>query len=183
MRKSQRLHAFSWLGVILSVIVLAVFGFIGVKSTLDYNYCKELQTAIDKGIIVEAEIVALKYKSSGGNHGHGSIYYIMYRYTDEDGIIYESYCGSGNYETEAEDRKRIGEKVEIYIGGLSEVGAQPLSRAVCYGTEVDVGTEIILMSVFYSAIVLYIIAVILYCLFFYDKLPFQKKKSDNTEKA
>ena len=71
MRKSQRLHAFSWLGVILSVIVLAVFGFIGVKSTLDYNYCKELQTAIDKGIIVEAEIVALKYKSSGGNHGHG----------------------------------------------------------------------------------------------------------------
>lgn len=181
MRKSQKLHALSWKGVILSIIVLAVFGFIGAKATIDYIYCKELQAAIDKGIIVEAEIVALKYKSSGGNHGHGSIYYIMYRYTDEEGIIYESYCGSGNYETEAEDRKRIGEKVEIYIGGLSNLASQPLSRAVCYGTEVNVGTEIILMSVFYSADVLYIIAVIIYCLFFYNKLPFQKKKPDNME--
>lgn len=180
MRKSQRLHAFSWLGIVLSLVVIAVFGFIGAKGTLEYIHCKELQAAIDKNIIVEAEIVALKYKSSGGNHGHGSIYYIMYRYTDEEGIIYESYCGSGNYKTEAEDRKRIGEKVNVYIGGLSATG-RPLSRAVCYGTEVDVGTEIILMSVFYSAFILYIVAVILYCLFFYNILPIRKKKPDNTE--
>ncbi len=178
MAKSQRLHAFSWLGVILSIIALSVFGFIGAKSTLDYNYCKELQTAIDKGIIVEAEIVALVHTSGGKNSG--SIYNIMYRYTDQDGIVYESYCGRGNYETEAEDRKRIGEKVNVYIGGLSATG-RPLSRAVCYGTEVDVSLYIIVMSVFYSAIVLYIFAVILYCLFFYNKLPFQKKKFDKTE--
>lgn len=101
MAKSQRLHAFSWLGVILSIIALSVFGFIGAKSTLDYNYCKELQTAIDKGIIVEAEIVALVHTSGGKNSG--SIYNIMYRYTDQDGIVYESYCGRGNYETEAEE--------------------------------------------------------------------------------
>ncbi len=181
MKKSQKMHALSWKGVIISIIVLAVFGFIGAKATLDYIYCNELQATIDKNIIVEAEIVALNYKSSGGNRGHGSIYYIMYRYTDEEGIIYESYCGSGNYETEEDDRKLIGEKVAIYIGGLSKVGAQPLSRAVCYGTKVEVSTEIILMSIFYSAIILYIAAVIIYCLFFYDKLPIRKKKPDNTE--
>ncbi len=176
MRKSQKLHALSWKGVILSIIVLAVFGVIGAKATIDYIYCKELQATIDKNIIVEAEIVALKYKSSGGNHGHGSIYFIMYHYTGEDGIIYEGFCGSGNYETEEDDRKLIGEKVAIYIGGLSKVGAKPLSRAVCYGTKVEVSTEIILMGVFYSAIVLYVVAVIIYCLFFYNKLPFQKKE-------
>ena len=84
MRKSQRQHAFSWLGLILSTIVLAVFGFISVMATLSYNDCKELQTVIDKGIIVEGEIVALEY-SSGVKYGSGSIYYIKYQYVDEDG--------------------------------------------------------------------------------------------------
>lgn len=176
--KSQRLPALSWKGIILSIIVIATFGFIAIKSTLDYVYCKELQTAINKGIVVEAEIVALDYRSGG----HGSIYHIMYRYTDEDGIVYESYCGSGNYLTEEEARKRIGEKVEIYIGGLSKVGAQPLSRAVCYGTKVDVRDDVIVMSVFYAAILIYIVLVIIYCLFFYDKLPkLKKRKSESRE--
>lgn len=178
MAKSKKLHALSWKGVILSIIVIAVFGFIAVKSTLNYIYCKELQTAINKGIVVEAEIVSLKHNSSGG---HGSIYYIMYRYIDDDGIVYEgSYGrGSGDYwEEEEARRKLIGQKVEIYIGGLSKVGAQPLSRAVCYGTEVDVSNEIIVMSVFYSAILIYFVLVILYSLFFYDKLP--KLKNNKT---
>ena len=178
MRKSQRQHAFSWLGLILSTIVLAVFGFISVMATLSYNDCKELQTVIDKGIIVEGEIVALEY-SSGVKYGSGSIYYIKYQYVDEDGIIYESYCGRGDHRTVDEARKLIGEKVEIYIG-LSGSG-QPLTRPVSYGTEVDVTNAIIVMSGCYSAIVLYIIAIILYCLFFYNKLPFQKKKSDKKE--
>lgn len=179
MKRSQKLHAFSWLGVILSIIVLAIFGFIGAKATLDYIYCKELQTVIDKNIIVEAEIFDLVYRSSTGGHGGGSTYKIMYRYIDENGIKYENSCGRGNSETEAEDLKRIGEKIEIYIG-LSESG-QPLCRAVSDGTKVDLTKDIIVMSVFYSAIVLYIIAVILYCLFFYNKLPVRKKKFDNTE--
>ena len=102
----------------------------------------------------------------------------MYRYTDDDGIVYEGSCGSasGSYlEEEEARRKLIGQKVEIYIGGLSKVGAQPLCRAVSYGTEVDVSSEIIVMSVFYSAILIYIVLVIIYCLIFYDKLPKLKK--------
>ena len=180
--KNKKLTALSWKGVILSIIVLATFGFIAVKATLDYIYCKELQATVDKGIVVEAEIVALKHKSGGG---HGSLYYIMYRYVDEDGIVYESYCGrgGGDYWEEEEARKLIGEKVEIYIGGLSKVGAQPLSWPESYGSKISVSTDIVSMSVFYSAIVLYIGAVIIYCLFFYDKLPIRKKKSDNAENS
>lgn len=181
MAKSKKLHALSLKGIILSIIVLTVFGFIGVKATLDYIYNKELQSAINKGIVVEAEIVALVH-SSAMPQGHGSTYKIMYRYTDKDGLVYEGYCGSGYYRTEEEDRKRIGEKVEIYIGGLSEVGAQPLCRAVSYGTEVDVITDIILMSVFYSAILIYITLIVIYCLIFYDKLPkLRKSKSNSSE--
>lgn len=180
MAKSQKLHALSWKGIILSIIVVAVFGFIGVKSTLDYIYCKELQAAINKGVIVEAEIVALVH-TSGVRHGGGSIYNIEYRYIDEDGVVYESYCGRGNYETEEEARKLIGEKVEIYIGGVGSF-SRPLCRAVSFGTKVDVSQYIIVMSVFYSAILVYIGLVILYCLFFYDKLPISKKrKTDSTE--
>ena len=177
MRKSQRLHAFSWLGIVLSLVVIAVFGFIGAKGTLEYIHCKELQAAIDKNIIVEAEIVALVHSSSGGG---GSIYHIMYRYTDDDGIVYVSYCGRGNYETEAEDRKRIGEKVKVYIGGMGSF-SQALTWPVSYGTEVDFNFYLILSWVFYSAIVVYLILCIIYCLFFYNILPIRKKKPDNTE--
>ena len=177
MAKSNKLHALSWKGVILSIIVIAAFGLIAVKSTLSYIYCKELQTAIDKDIVVEAEIVYFKHNANGL---HGSNYQIMYRYIDDDGIVYEGSCGSGggNYWEEEEARRElIGQKVEIYIGGLSKVGAQPLCWAVCYGPEIDVSTEIILMSVFYSAILIYIVLVILYCLLFYDKLPKLHKKT------
>lgn len=177
--KSKKLHALSWKGIILSIIVIAVFGFIGAKSMVDYIYCKELQAAINKDIIVEAEIVAL-VRTSGVRHGGGSIYNIMYRYIDEDGIVYESYCGRGNYETEEEARKLIGEKVEIYIGGVGSF-SRPLCRAVSFGTKVDASQYIIVMSVFYSAILVYILLVILYCLFFYDKLPKLKKNKALSE--
>lgn len=177
MKRSQKLHAFSWLGVILSIIVLAIFGFIGAKATLDYIYCKELQATVDKGVIVEGKITDLVHRAV--SVGSGTTYYIRYRYTDKLGLIYEGYCGNGTYSTEAEDLKRIGEKIEIYIG-LNDKG-QPLSWPVSYGSKISVSTDIALMSVFYSAIVLYIIAVILYCLFFYNKLAVRKKKFDNTE--
>ena len=173
MEKSEKLQALSWKGVILSIIVISVFGFIAVKATFDYIYCRELQIAINKGIVVEAEIVYFKHNANGL---HGSIYYIMYRYVDDDGIVYEGSCGSGDYRNEEDARKLIGQKVEIYIGGLSKVGARPLCWAVCYGADIDVSNEIILMSVFYSAILIYIVLVILYSLFFYDKLPKLHKK-------
>ena len=178
MAKSEKLPALSWKGVILSIIVIAVFGFIAIKSTFEYIYCKELQTAINKGIVVEADIVYLRHNVSGLN---GSTYRIMYRYVDDDGIVYEGSCGSGDYRDEEEARKRIGQKVEIYIGGLSKVGARPLCWAVCYGSEVSVRDEIIVMSVFYSAIIIYIALVILYCLIFYDKLPKLKNKKIRDE--
>ena len=57
--------------------------------------------------------------------------------------------------------------------------ALPIS--VSYGSKISVSTDIALMSVFYSADVLYIIAVIIYSLFFYNKLPVRKKKSGDTE--
>ena len=177
MAKSEKLPALSWKGVILSIIVIAVFGFIAIKATFDYIYCKELQTAVNKGIVVEAEIVYLRHNFNGK---HGSTYHIMYRYIDDDGIVYEGSCGSGSgdyMEEEEARRELIGQKVEIYIGGLSKVGAQPLCWAVCYGSEIDVSTEIILMSVFYSAILIYIVLVILYSLLFYDKLPKLHKKN------
>ena len=183
MAKSEKLPALSWKGVILSIIVIVAFGFIAIKATFDYIYCKELQTAINKGIVVEAEIVYIKHNFDQTGR-HGSIYYVMYRYIDDDGIVYEGSCGSasGSYlEEEEARRKLIGQKVEIYIGGLSKVGAQPLCRAVSYGTEVNFSTDIILMSVFYSAIFLYIVVVILYCLFFYDKLPKLHKKKIRDE--
>ena len=178
MAKSNKLHALSLKGVILSIIVIAAFGLIAVTSTLSYIYCKELQTAINKVIVVEAEIVYLRHNANGL---HGSTYRIMYRYIDDDGIVYEGSCGSGDYRDEEEARKLIGQKVEIYIGGLSKVGARPLCWAVCYGAEVSVITEITLMSVFYSAILIYIVLVIIYCLFFYDKLPKLKNKKIREE--
>ena len=180
MAKSEKLPALSWKGVILSIMVIAVFGFIAVQATFEYIYCKELQLAINKGVVVEAEIVYFKHNANGL---HGSNYYIMYRYVDEDGIVYEGACGSGggNYWEEEEARRElIGQKVEIYIGGLSKVGARPLCWAVCYGAEIDVSNEIILMSVFYSAILIYIVLVILYSLFFYDKLAKLHKKKTGT---
>ena len=181
MAKSKKLPALSLKGVILSIIVIAAFGLIAVKSTLSYIYCKELQTAINKGIVVEAEIVYLRHNANGL---HGSTYRIMYRYVDDDGIVYEGSCGSGSgnyWEEEEARRKLIGQKVEIYIGGLSKVGARPLCWAVSYGTEITVTDYIVLMSVFYSAILIYIGLVILYCLFFYDKLPKLKNKKIRDE--
>ena len=59
--KSEKLPALSWKGVIISIMVIAAFGLIAVKSTLSYIYCKELQIAINKGIVVEAEIVYIKH--------------------------------------------------------------------------------------------------------------------------
>ena len=179
--KSDKLHALSWKGIILSIIVLATFGLIAVKATVEYIYCKELQTAVNKGIIVEAEIVYFKHNANGL---HGSNYHVMYRYVDDDGIVYEGSCGSGggNYwEEEEARRKLIGQKVEIYIGGLSKVGARPLCWAVSYGAEINVTDYIILMSVFYSAILIYIGLVILYSLYFYDKLPKLKNKKIRDE--
>ena len=173
MAKSDKLPALSWKGIILSIVVIAVFGFIAIKATFDYIYCKELQTAVNKGIVVEAEIVYLRHHSNGKN---GSTYRVMYRYIDDEGIVYVGSCGSGDYRNEEEARKLIGQKVEIYIGGLSKVGARPLCWAVCYGTEVGVIDDIIVMSVFYSAIVVYIVLLIVYFLYFYDKLPKLHKK-------
>ena len=171
MAKSKKLPALSWKGIIISIILIAVFGFIAIKATFDYIYSKELQIAINKGVVVEAEIVYFKHNADGIRPSN---YYIMYRYVDDDGIVYEGACGKGGgsyWEEEEARRELIGQKVEIYIGGLSKVGARPLCWPVSYGAEVNVIDNIIVMSVFYSAILIYIVLVILYCLYFYDKLP------------
>ena len=173
MAKSDKLPALSWKGVILTIVVLAVFAFIAITATLNYIYSKELQVAVNKGIVVEAEIVYLKHNFNGT---HGSTYHVIYRYIDDDGIVYEGSCGKGDYRDEEEARKLIGQKVEIYIGGLSEVGKRPLCWAVSYGAEISVRVEIIVMSVFYSAILIYIVLLIVYCLYFYDKLTKLHKK-------
>ncbi len=175
MEKFKDFLAFSWKGIIVSVMLLALFCLGGSLGVLRYLTDTELQQAIEKRIIVEAQIVRLSYTSSMP-HGRGSTYTIIYSYTDDDtGIVYEGGCGRGDYRTEERDKQRIGEKVEIYIGGLSKAGL-PLSSPVSYGTEVSMTDAIVVMSVFFSLIFIYIVLIVLYVLYFFGKLPEMRRK-------
>lgn len=177
----KRIYIMGWKGIIISVVVNLAFVVGLTVGILNYIKCLELQRAVDKGVIVQAEIVRLDHRSSFPN-GSGSIYFIIYSYTDaETGIVYEGNCGSGDYSTEADARKRIGEKVDIYIGGIGEISKQPLCWAVSYGADVEADKALIAPCIFGSLIVLYFVLLTLYILLLYDKLPHLRGRKKEAE--
>lgn len=179
---SKRIYIMGWKGIIISILVNLAFVLGAAVGFLNYIKCLELQRAVDKGVIVQAEIVRLDHRSSFPR-GSGSIYFLTYSYTDEEtGIVYEGTCGSGGFDTEEEARTRIGEKVEIYIGGQGEISKQPLCWAVSYGADVEAEKALIAPCIFCSLIGLYFILLTLYISACYGKLPmFRKKKEERKE--
>ena len=75
---------------------------------------KGRQSAIDGGVIAEAEIVWVTNDAGGGSYNNTKSYVVWYQYIDENGIEYHGIVKSNMYQKEAESY--IGKKV-IVIGG------------------------------------------------------------------
>ncbi|MCM1289430.1 MAG: DUF3592 domain-containing protein [Corallococcus sp.] len=185
MGKVKDFFAFNWKGMIVSFILIVAFGIMGMIGVKRYYYDNELQKAIDKNIIVEAEIVALVYNSNSSTMGASTAYYIQYSYTDgEIGVIYEGSCGSGDQRTRERDLKRIGEKVKIYIGGVGKsifTKGLPLSHAVSFGAEISLKDSIVLMSVGFSIIFIVLVLIVVYLVLIYGKPPKRKRKVESKQ--
>ena len=76
---------------------------------------KGRQSAIDGGVIAEAEIVWVTNDAGGGSYNSTKSYVVWYQYIDENGIEYHGIVKSNMYQKEAESY--IGKKVNIYIDG------------------------------------------------------------------
>ncbi|MDR1093584.1 MAG: hypothetical protein LBL66_05490 [Clostridiales bacterium] len=162
-----RYYAMGRKGIILSIAVNLIFAFGAAVLIVGYFKNLEIQKAVDNGIIVEAEIVAVVHQAN--LKGGGSTHSLLYRYIGDDGIIYEGYCAHGDYRTLKSDEARIGEKVEIYIGiGVDGTG---VSWPVSKGKEIKAYESLIFASVFIFLIVAYIVGLLIYLLWYYDKLP------------
>ncbi len=172
---------FSVKGIIIFIVLNLIFIFGATACFLNYFDNVELQKAVDKGIIVEAEIVYIDYTAN--SHGSGHSYRLICRYTDENGIVYEGACGSGtsaNLEQELKDEKRIGEKVNVYLGHVTSYG-KGKCWAVSYGKDVKAWTSLIGACIFLSLVFILLVLLIVYLLWFYDKFPFKKKLNNNIE--
>lgn len=172
-----RPYVLGWKGILIT-IALALFFIFGITTGfLNYAYRIELQKMVDKGEIAEAEIVALIYSPFSSD----SAYRLQYIYVDENsGITYKGYCGRGDYKTEESDKNRIGEKVEIYIGGYGKLLKKPLCRAVCFGTDLEVEKALIAPCIFIFLFCVYLVLFILFMLGSYGILPeYRDKKTDD----
>ena len=172
-KSNKRISPLSITGIILFTIVNLIFIFIATLMFVSYSDCLKIQKAIDGGVTAEAEIVYLqKHSLSRGT------YSLICRYVDENGIIYECACGTGDYydyTQTAVDEQRIGEKVEIYIGEVRH-GNKGVCWAVSYGKDVNAKTQLAWGIVFVCLIFVMFVLLSLYLLCFYDKFPFTKRK-------
>ena len=69
---------------------------------------KGRQSAIDGGVIAEAEIVWVTNDAGGGSYNNTKSYVVWYQYIDENGIEYHGIVKSNMYQKEAESY--IGKK-------------------------------------------------------------------------
>jgi hypothetical protein len=165
-------HALGWKVIMLSIVLNLIFAFGAAVMIAGYFRDIEVQRAVDKSVIVEAEIVAVVHQTN--LKGGGSTHSLLYRYIDGDGIIYEGYCAHGDYRTLENDEARIGEKVEIYIGGIGVAGTG-VSWPVSKGEEVNAYDNLIYAAIFIFLMVVYIVLLIICLLRYYDKLPKRRK--------
>lgn len=175
---NDKLMPISIKGIIILVVVNLIFIFGATICFLNYFDNIELQKAVDRGIIVEAEIAYIDYTAN--SKGAGYTYNLICRYTDENGIVYEGACASGtsaNNEQELKDKERIGEKVDVYLGHVTSYGKRKC-WPVSYGKDVKAWTTLIGACIFLSLIFILLVLLIIYLLFFYGKLPLKKKEKN-----
>lgn len=174
-KSNKRVSPLSVKGSILFTLVNLIFIFVATLMFVGYSDCLKIQKAIDNGVTAEAEIVYL----DGRGLSRGT-YRLICRYVDENGIIYECACGRGSYynhEQTALDEQRIGEKVEIYIGEIRHDN-KGVCWAVSYGKDVNANTQLAWGIVCVCLIFVMFVLLSLYLLFFYDILPFIKRKTE-----
>lgn len=174
-KSNKRISPLSIKGSILFTIVNLIFIMVATIMFVSYSDCLEIQKAIDGGVTAEAEIVYLQQRKLSRG-----IYDLICRYVDKNGIIYECACGSGTYSDYTQkmlDEQRVGEKVEIYIGEIKH-GNNGACWPVSYGKDVNAKTQLALGILFTCLIFFMFVLLLLYLLFFYDKLPFINRSQE-----
>ena len=131
---------------------------------------KGRQSAIDGGVIAEAEIVWVTNDAGGGSYNNTKSYVVWYQYIDENGIEYHGVVKSNMYQKEAESY--IGKKVNIYIDGEG--------NSIIVGDKTSMGLSVV------GAIVLTVLCIgslvfNIWFMFFQGKKP-KKEEVNKTKK-